>query len=49
MAHKVWECKNRLYQEKANSIQAVLSLGRPTVVWQDIHAFCRSRAGLQPV
>ena len=49
VAHKVWECKNKWYQEKANSIQATLSLGRPSVVWQDIHAICRSRAGLQPV
>ena len=49
MAHKVWECKNRWYQEKANSIQCALSLGRPSVVWQDVHAICRSRAGLQSV
>ena len=26
-----------------------LSQGRPSVVWQDIHAICKSRAGLQPV
>ena len=49
VAHKVWECKSRLYQEKAKSIQAALSQGRSSVVWQDIHAICKSRAGLQPV
>ena len=49
VAHKVWECKNRWYQEKAKSIQAVFSQGRPSVAWQDIHAICKSRAGLQPV
>ena len=49
VAHKVRECKNRWYQEKANSIQVSLSQGRPSVVWQDIHAICKSIAGLQPV
>ena len=45
----MWECKSRWYQEKAKSIQAALSQGRPSVVWQDIHSICRSRAGFQPV
>jgi len=49
VAHKVKKCKNRWYQEKANSIQAVLSQGRPIVMWQDIHVIHRSRASLQPV
>ena len=49
VACKVWECKNRWYQEKARSIQAALSQNRPSVVWQDIHAICKSRVGLQPV
>ena len=49
VAHKVQEGKNRWYQEKANSIQVSLSQGRPSVMWQDIHAICKSRAGLQPV
>ena len=49
VARKVWECKNRWYQEKARYIQAALSQNRPSVVWQDIHAICKSRAGLQPV
>ena len=46
VAHKVWERKNRWYQGKVKSIQAALSQGRPSVVWQDIHAICN---GLQPV
>jgi len=33
LAHKVWECKNKWYREKAESIQAALS---PSVVWKDI-------------
>ena len=49
VVRKVWECKNRWYQEKARSIQAALSQNRPSAVWQDIHAICKSRAGLQPV
>jgi len=49
VADAVRSSKNKWLQEKAQSIQDVLAQGRPSVVWQDIHAIRECRAGLQPV
>ena len=49
VAKVVSSSKNKWLQEKAQSIQNVLTQGRSREVWQDIRAICEYRAGIQPV